>query len=311
MKALLIREQEGGFAVAGLRSAEAEVRIVPRLGARILSLKDLRTGREWMDRPLGPALFANAPGEDFTKGTFAGADECLPTIGACRLGDRDLPDHGEVWSLPWTLDAEALEHALLETTVTLTRSPFLFRRSLSLDIDTVTLDYSLTNTGEANEPFLWAIHPLLAIRPGDRLVLPEDVRSVTVESVSGMPGVAPGDSLPWPNPDAGIALDRIDLGGEACAKVFAGPLGRGVARLQGEDGSAVEFAWDHRELPWLGIWITRGAFRGFHHVALEPSNAACDGLAEAVSRGGNAPVAPGETKRWSLRLRLLGPGNAP
>ena len=302
----MIREKYGEFAVVGLRSAEAEVKIVPQLGARILSLKDLRSAREWMDRPLGPTLFANAPGEDFTKGTFAGADECLPTIAACLFGDRELPDHGEVWSLPWTLDEEALHHGILETTVTLPLSPFLFRRSLSLDGDRVLLRYSLTNTGEGKEPFLWAIHPLLAIRPGDRLVLPDDVRSVTVEAISGVPGVAPGDTLPWPKADKGIAFDLLDLGGEAFTKVFAGPLVRGMARLQGVDGSAVEFSWDHRELPWLGIWITRGAFRGFHHVALEPSNAPCDGLSEAVARGRHRLLESAETQLWSLNLRLFG-----
>lgn len=301
----VIREMEGEFPVVGLRSAGVEVRIVPRLGSRILSLKDLRTGREWMDRPLGNTLFANASGEDFTDGTFAGADECLPTIGACRLGNRDLPDHGEVWSLPWTLDEEILEQGILTTEASLPRSPFLFRRSLALEGATVTLGYSLTNTGEGIESFLWAIHPLLAIRPGDRIVLPEEVRTVTVESVSGMPAVMPGASLSWPDADRGIALDRLDLGGEAYAKVFAGPLDRGMARLQGENGSALEFSWDPREMPWLGIWITRGAFRGFHHVALEPSNAPCDSIAEAVATGRHGVVGAGETRRWTLRLHLL------
>lgn len=35
------------------------------------------------------------------------------------------------------------------------------------------------------------------------------------------------------------------------------------------------------QLRYLGIWITRGGWRGSHHFALEPTNASCDALSEA------------------------------
>ena len=91
---------ESGFAVYGLRSPSTEIRVAPELGAKILSLKNLETGREWMWRPPGLSrLFRNEPGDPFERSTLVGADECLPTVAPCRWKGLDLPDHGEVWSV--------------------------------------------------------------------------------------------------------------------------------------------------------------------------------------------------------------------
>ena len=75
-----IRRQQG-FAVYTLGNERIEVAVIPELGAKLISLKDLRTGREWMWHP-GPAplLFRNRPGDDFSKSPLAGADECLQRL---------------------------------------------------------------------------------------------------------------------------------------------------------------------------------------------------------------------------------------
>ena len=51
-----------------LSNEDVELAVVPELGAKIISLKDLRTGREWMWHPPGGLkLFRNLPGDDFPK----------------------------------------------------------------------------------------------------------------------------------------------------------------------------------------------------------------------------------------------------
>ena len=60
---------------------------------------------------------------------LVGADECLPTIAPCSWRGRELPDHGEVWNVPWAVDPEALENGILKTSVRLEISPFEFRTS--------------------------------------------------------------------------------------------------------------------------------------------------------------------------------------
>ena len=59
----IISRTEPGFAVTGLRTASAELAMVPALGGRIVSLRSRRTGREWCwHQPRPDWLWANQPG---------------------------------------------------------------------------------------------------------------------------------------------------------------------------------------------------------------------------------------------------------
>jgi len=90
-----------------------------------------------------------------------------------------------------------------------------------------------------------------------------------------------------------------------CVKGFTGALADGRAAIEnGESGDRLELSWDVRAAPYLGLWLNRG-HGGFHHVALEPTNAAPDSLLAAVDswrRFGS--IAAGETLDWRVRLKI-------
>lgn len=299
-------ENHEGFHVVRLSSDDCSVAVVPELGAKIISLVNLRTHREWMWRPSGPLrLWKNLEGESFLNSTFVGADECLPTISPCFWGGRELPDHGEVWSVPWTLDAGALSEEIIHTTVALPRSPFFFARSITIDQNTVRLDYRLTNTGVKPEQWLWALHPLLRLEGEDRLELPAEVRQLRV-SASRQPELPAGTLLDWPDSGEGINLQELQLAGkEAYLKCFAHSLRSGWARIVNHlTADSLAFRWDLAINPFLGLWLTDGGFKGWRHLAIEPTNIASDSLADA--RNGNAmpTLSPNTTVAWCVEIRL-------
>ncbi|MEI7911343.1 MAG: hypothetical protein WCK77_17050 [Verrucomicrobiota bacterium] len=112
---------EQGFTVPVLQNAAVELAVVAELGAKVISLVNRTSGREWLWHPPGAlALFRNRPGDDFATSTITGWDECLPTIAPCEHHGRALPDHGEVWSVPWQLDDDAWRRGVLKTPVHLT-----------------------------------------------------------------------------------------------------------------------------------------------------------------------------------------------
>src|SRR5437773_12536917 len=90
--------REQGFEVFILSNQEVELAVVPELGARIISLKALRTGREWLWHPGGgPKLFRNHANDNLEIGQLVGMDKCLQTIDRCCWQVGNFPDHVDVW----------------------------------------------------------------------------------------------------------------------------------------------------------------------------------------------------------------------
>jgi len=305
----VIRETRDGFACAGLRNDAVELLIVPQLGAKLISLINRATGRQWMwQSGKLPQLFDVPTGCGFADGPLLGADECLPTIAPCRWDGRDLPDHGEAWTEAWSLDDDALADGRLVTLLDLPISPLTIERAIHIDGSAVRFDYALANRSDCEQAYLWAFHPMMAIEPGDRIELPPSVTSVRTEQALGdTPLGDRGDIWSWPTPKAGIDFASLDLGGpDRAVKLFTEPLTVGHAAIVNDrTGDRVTFAFDAGELNTLGIWINRGGFDGYQHIALEPTNGAPDALDLAVNEWGRcASVAAGATKRWGFTLSV-------
>ena len=279
------REQD--FEVYFLSNGEIELGMVPELGAKIISLKNVKTGREWLWHPTGGLrLFHNRMGDDFCSSPLVGVDECLPTIAPCRWRRRELPDHGELWSQPWSVDPLALKDGILKTTIELKISPFKLERTIELRDREVHIYYHLSNLGATEEHFLWALHPLLRLEAGDHLELPPSTRALL-------------DGETW--------VDAISstIPPQSYAKGFAGPIHEGSAAItNSQTGDRLEFVWDPRENNVLGLWLTRGGWHGHHHFALEPMNAGHDSLALAAERKKAGTIAGHSCARWRLCLRV-------
>jgi galactose mutarotase-like enzyme len=302
-------ENEHGFAVYGLRNERIELRVVPELGARVISLRDLLTNREWMWHPPGELkLFRNAFGDPFIQSTLAGLDECLPSLAACEWKGRRIPDHGEIWALPWGVDGAAFAECRIATWVETPLSPFGFARVISLDGNTVTFSYHLTNTGNEPEEFVWTVHPLLTLEEGDRMELPGEVAEFRINGGSGAPELAFGAAWKYPGPFENFHIDRLQLGDNrnGCVKGFTHPLRTGRAAIANDrTGDRLEFQWNTADNNTLGIWLTRGGLNGWHHVALEPTNGAPDSLAQACGEWKRyGLLAAGASKQWSFRLNV-------
>jgi galactose mutarotase-like enzyme len=279
--------QQQGFEVYVLRNEQIELAVVPDLGAKIISLKNLRTGRQWMwHPPAGARLFANLPGDDFSKSPLVGADECLPTIAPCVWQGRELPDHGEVWSAPWRVDAEAWANGIVKTSVRLKISPFEFERTIELHEHELRLKYRLRNSSAQAEAFLWAFHPLLNLQPEDQLVLPGSTRAL-------LNGASWVDTVPLNIPE------------KSSTKVFAQRVTEGFTRIHNRNtGDRLEFAWNPVENDTLGLWFTRGGWHGFHQFALEPTNGGSDALTLAAEQSHCGMVPPSDSISWQICLRV-------
>jgi galactose mutarotase-like enzyme len=289
-----------------LRSDDLEVVVLPRRGAKIASLRHRPSGREWLAQPAGDVSDPPAYGSAFTGTEMFGWDEMLPTITGSSYPDGEyrgtlLPDHGEVWALPWETTAAG------DTLVCSTAGralPYRVTRTMRVEAAHLWLEYELSATGTASLWFLWAAHPQFAVDGrGSRIILPAEVRQL----LAVWPNIDPA-RVRWPSADLETTLG---LPSGAGRKLYTLPDAKvGTAGLIDADGAWLRLAWDPALVPYLGIWLDNGAYARHPVIALEPATGFYDDLARAVSNQRVAQVHPQRPLRWSLDVRL-GRGDRP
>mgnify|MGYP001002981263 CR=1 FL=1 len=305
------RTFEGYPAWVGETEAMA-LTVVPKLGGKAISLVNKRTNREWLWRS-GKPLGNGGYGTPFSAGDESGWDEMFPAINAGTYPDAPwqgtaIPDHGEVWALPWS-DRQAGEELRLR--VNGVKFPYTLSKTYSFPAEhTLRVDYTLENRSAAAFSFLWAAHPLLRVRAGMKLRVPAGLNEIEVSYSHGERLGAFGDKRPWPiAPASGGPVDLSEAEPEsACAAekyYFTGRLSEGTAELADPaTGEALAIAFPVDRVPYLAIWANYGGYGGHYHLAIEPATGRMDELAHAMQANEAATVAPGGCCRWHLDLSV-------
>ena len=288
--------------------------LLPALGGKISSL--CVDEQELLQVPLHPYR-ARTPSMSFEESDAGGWDECLPSVAECTVqtpsGNILIPDHGDLWRVPWEVlesgaDAATLRARSSSLPLELTRSMVLTSSDNGWKLH---LLYTLANVGDFQTPWSWSAHPLFAVDPGDRILLPDEIRTVRVES--SMDGSLDGETVDWPVAalhsggalDLSVARDTTAGSGD---KLFAGPLNEGCCALvRARLGLKLTMRFDPSLTPFLGLWLCYGGWPSGTGpqqvcVACEPTTAPVDSLAKTGpwSRW----LDPGESFIWPMELSI-------
>ena len=290
--------------------------VVPDVGAKLVSLFDKRTEREWLVG-VGKRPFQKIPyAASFTDQDMSGWDEMFPTIVACgypapgKFAGAPLPDHGEVWTMPWTVDTTNSD--ALRTSVTGKALPYRLTRTLAYRAsDSLLMHYELENLSGEPMPFMWAAHPQFACPDGAEIVLPSQVKEVCNTLPADWGWGEPEQRFDWP--------EAINVNGEPIRIDQTGPVTLNQAYkffvvpeisanwasvIQNKTKDWLRFDWDAAQVPYLGIWVDQGVFSHESVVALEPITGFYDSLAVAWQKNLVTMIEAGEVTSWSLSVRL-------
>lgn len=299
-----------GFEALALENERLRIVVLPQLGGKIVSLFDKLNTYEWLVEPMRP-LRPLVYGADFVSQDMSGWDEMLPTITACCWDGALLPDHGEVWSVPWQVEPST---NALSLSVAGTALPYQLTRRIRLSAENVLeFAYTLFNPAASQLPFLWAAHPQFAADSTTRLILPDEVEYLVNVIAADPAWGAAGSSVSWPTAEAldgqAWTLDRVGPANQhTCRKFYVAPEQpvSWAALKHGQSKSRLRLEWDTAELPYLGIWVDEGAYNSRPAVALEPSNGYYDNLVKAVDHHRCGCLKPGSRCAWTLRVVLNG-----
>ena len=292
-----------------LTNSELCVEFVPAEGGRISSLMSLRSGVEFLthSRRRGQCIEAGFNAR-FQDGFCAGIEECLPTVGFSgpETEGGPVPDHGDFWQVPWRL------LSISDTGATMSATGFSrtlnFAKELTLEDNKLRIAYEVVNAGPATQSILYACHPLFAISAGDRILLPGEIRELTLDYSKGDRLGSQGATVSWPVTQGGIRLDMA-LGPQAgTAEMFYScRLQETVCRIYRKlSKQFLEVSFNGKRLPYLGLWLCYGGWPGGEQepqqyaVALEPTTSPCNNLANAQRTHTAISLKPGETYEWEI-----------
>jgi hypothetical protein len=287
------------YTIVTLENEYLSARMIPELGIKIISIFHKKLNREFVDRSAIPYEWRKYD-MPFTDMERDGFDECFPSISrvpypAGVWQGTVIPDHGEICQVPGRYQEI---YGSIITTTSGVRFPYTFRRKLSLDRETLVMDYTVSNC--SSEPFyyVYATHPLFRLESGGRMELPPGAE--VIDSSGKIEG--------WQmrlNPATKRMEDRSIMQPPSVnqmVKLFAKGLKEGWAVMHFPKGESLRIDFPVDKLPYMGIWITEGGWYNSYQFAFEPTNAITDAVSEAYKNGSAVLLQPFGSNNWTLKF---------
>jgi len=293
-----------------LESNLIKAQIIPEIGSKICSLiykpKDIELliQREDQKYKLEPYDGVYINGEE------SGFDEMFPSINECYYesypwkGIR-IPDHGELWSIPWDYK---IENYKLIMEVYGVRFPYKIKKAVCFTEENILkIEYELTNLSNFTFDFMWAAHTMFILEENSEIVLPKDVKKV----ISTWRFGNYGDEYNWPcfesKSGEEIKLNKIRSKIIKDAKKYfvKGKMPEGwcaVKYFKSEIVLALSFPTE--SVPYLAILTNEGGWEDLFNIFIEPCTASFDRLDVARLREEYISLGPKSKFEWHLNFTI-------
>jgi hypothetical protein len=305
---MIISSSCDGVPTVVLENDRLRVEVAPDIGGRIISLRHLNSGREFLWRNPRLTLQRVPPGSNYDANFYGGMDELLPTDLPETINGVDCADHGELWTLPLTL-SPSLE-AGVNGLILSGRLPLFgldYERRMRLEENYLICDYRISLTPATPErQFMWKLHAALALKPGDKIISPADTARVCDPAWSRRKLTTP---FAWPDAD-GLDMSLVPEPDGSTEFLYLYNLTDGRMALESKNCDSIECYFDRRVFPCCLYFASYGGMEGvcagsFVGV-LEPCTTMPISVNKAAHDGCCARLHPGDvlatTVIWAVHV---------
>ena len=288
-------------------------KFIPSQGAKLCSIVYKDTGKEFMLQREGTKYRKSKYGESYLEGECSGFDDMFPTIDEFLYAeapwkDVKLPDHGELWAIPWNSELE--EHSIC-LKVKGVRLPYEIEKRITfIAEDTLLISYRLKNLCEDQMEGIWAAHMMMESEKGCKFKFP-DVMSKAYCTISDSKLIGEyGDKFYYPliKQKSGEIYDMSIHRGMDISDYqkfyFADKMSEGWAKILYPDGHEFSIAFPKESVPYLGAIQGEGGRFNIRCMFLEPCTGAFDRPDIAKQYKMNSLIKPFEELSWTLEIRI-------
>lgn len=258
-------------------------------GAKIASIFYKEKEREILFQPTKKKYDMPKFGDDFSKYDTSGLDEMLPTIDTCVYPKSriKLQDHGSVWSVPWK---NHVSKSGLESQVVLEDLPLKLKRVVSLENRSILLSYTLYNLSEQSQYYLWALHGLMNFNDETELFFSKDIKSIV-------------NVIDFKDYDFNPRILKEYPDKSENKFYFIDELNKGMAGINYlDDKFKLIMEYETSILKYLGVWVTKGGFKGEYNLAIEPATGYYDSLERAFENEKASKIMADDEISWGIKI---------
>lgn len=290
----------------GIQIENAWIRavILPDLGGKIAPVCYKKRQFEFAAQYRGEVYRLPGMDADFSDYDAAGLDDAFPNIVKAEVscggkGKVLYPDHGEIWS-------SRFSHRIREDGVELycisSRFAYRYRKRIALTDSGLTLSYEIENEASEPLPCLWAFHGLARYEKDMELFYPENIQGF--ENVLCSPEL--GEAGRHYGPDgSGYDFGRMPGDGTMVKYYVGHKLAEGHCGYRyPSQGVECLLEYDASKLPYLGVWITTGGYRGDCNCALEPASGYYDDIRIAAENNSLCMLEKGKPFVFSIAIKF-------
>lgn len=295
-----------------IESKTIKVQFLPRFGSNMCSLFYKLKNIELLVQRKGKYKIGSY-GSSYVKAECAGVDDMFPTIDECFYENHPwkgihIPDHGEVWAIPWDI---MIENEKIHFFTYGVRFPYKVDKLVYFESDYVLrIDYKVTNLSSFDLDFMWVAHCMLISETGLCINLPEEVKTVVCTwDIDGL--IEYGKELNWPvyhnslGKENNLGLMGMKESGRAIKYFVKDAMSNGWCKLEYPKSElTVTFTFSVKSVPYLGILLNEGKWSNLYNIFIEPATAPFDRLDVSKIHSKCSNVKANSTYEWYLKVSI-------